>query len=513
MNDATRHPVVQLGDGAVRGTAGNGVAAFLGVPYAAPPFGPNRMRPPQPVTSWSGERDATAYGPTVPKGDYPPQYQPLFPEVVIAGEDCLNLNVWTPEAAITGQVSGLPVLVWIHGGSFMNGSGSVLEYDGGAFARDGVVCVTINYRLAAEGFLFTGESGPAGDTDANLGLQDQLAALRWVQDNIAAFGGDPARVTVAGESAGAMSVTTLLSMPRSEGLFAQAIAESGAGAHTLTPDEGAMVAGYLAAALGVPAGREAIKAVPLDKLVRAASDLVVEVQTTPDPARWGQLTLSLLPFAPTVDGTVLPAAPLTSIAAGQGRDVPLLIGSNREEARLFLVAAQTIGVIDDSMLEAVAAGYGLAGDGLGVYRDALPGARPGDLMAAVISDWFFRVPAIRVAEARAAGAGPASGRTWMYRFDHPEPASNHDLGACHGVEIPFVFDTAGGADLEPRLGSQPSQATANRVHQVWVDFITRGAPGWAPYDPETRTTGLLTDVVTAADDPAGHERAAWDGIR
>jgi para-nitrobenzyl esterase len=513
MNDATRHPVVQLGDGAVRGTAGNGVAAFLGVPYAAPPFGPNRMRPPQPVTPWSGERDATAYGPTVPKGDYPPQYQPLFPEVVIAGEDCLNLNVWTPEAAITGQVSGLPVLVWIHGGSFMNGSGSVLEYDGGAFARDGVVCVTINYRLAAEGFLFTGESGPAGDTDANLGLQDQLAALRWVQANIAAFGGDPARVTAAGESAGAMSVTTLLSMPRSEGLFAQAIAESGAGAHTLTPDEGAMVAGYLAAALGVPAEREAIKAVPLDKLVRAASDLVVEVQTTPDPARWGQLTLSLLPFAPTVDGTVLPAAPLTSIAAGQGRNVPLLIGSNREEARLFLVAAQTIGVIDDSMLEAVAAGYGLAGDGLAVYRDVLPGARPGDLLAAVISDWFFRVPAIRVAEARAAGAGPASGRTWMYRFDHPEPASNHDLGACHGVEIPFVFDTAGGAELEPRLGSQPSQATASRVHQVWVDFITRGAPGWAPYDPETRTTGLLTDVVTVADDPAGRERAAWDGIR
>ncbi len=508
--------MVQLGDGAVRGTAGNGVAAFLGVPYAAPPFGPNRMRPPQPVTPWSGERDATAYGPTVPKGDYPPQYQPLFPEVVIAGEDCLNLNVWTPEAAITGQVSGLPVLVWIHGGSFMNGSGSVLEYDGGAFARDGVVCVTINYRLAAEGFLFTGESGPAGDTDANLGLQDQLAALRWVQDNIAAFGGDPARVTAAGESAGAMSVTTLLSMPRSEGLFAQAIAESGAGAHTLTPDEGAMVAGDLAAALGVPAEREAIKAVPLDKLVRAASDLVVEVQTAPDPARWGQLTLSLLPFAPTVDGTVLPAAPLTSIAAGQGRDVPLLIGSNREEARLFLVAAQTIGVIDDSMLEAVAAGYGLAGDGLAVYRDVLPGARPGDLLAAVISDWFFRVPAIRVAEARAAGAdraGPARGRTWMYRFDHPEPASNHDLGACHGVEIPFVFDTAGGAELEPRLGSQPSQATANRVHQVWVDFITRGAPGWAPYDPETRTTGLLTDVVTVADDPAGRERAAWDGIR
>ena len=174
MNDATRHPVVQLGDGAVRGMAGNGVAAFLGVPYAAPPFGPDRMRPPQPVTPWSGERDASAYGPTVPKGDYPPQYQPLFPEVVIAGEGCLNLNVWTPEAALAdgaaGQGPGLPVLVWIHGGSFMNGSGSLAEYDGSAFARDGVVCVTINYRLAAEGFLFTGEGDPDGGTDANLGL-------------------------------------------------------------------------------------------------------------------------------------------------------------------------------------------------------------------------------------------------------------------------------------------------------------------------------------------------------
>ena len=192
------------------------------------------------------------------------------------------------------------MLVWIHGGSFMNGSSSVGEYDGAAFARDGVVCVSINYRLAAEGFLYL------GDGLANLGLLDQLAALRWVQDNIAPFGGDPARVTVAGESAGAMSVTTLLSMPLASGLFAQAIAESGAGAHTLTAAEGQLVGRYLAEALGVPADREAIGAVPLDKLVRAASDLVVEVQTAPDPARWGRLTLSLLPFAPVVDGSVLP---------------------------------------------------------------------------------------------------------------------------------------------------------------------------------------------------------------
>jgi para-nitrobenzyl esterase len=500
MSEMAQHPVVRLHDGAVRGRVESGVAAFLGIPYAAPPFGPNRMRPPQPGAAWTGERDATSFGPTVPKGDYPPQYVPLFPEVVIPGEDCLNLNVWTPDVG----AGGLPVLVWIHGGSFMNGSGSVGAYDGAAFARDGVVCVTINYRLAAEGFLFL------GDGIANLGLLDQLAALRWVQDNIAAFGGDPGRVTVAGESAGAMSVTTLLSMPLASGLFGQAIAQSGAGAHTLTEDEGRMVGGYLAEALGVPADRDSISAVPLEKFVRAASDLVVEVQTTPDPARWGQLTLSLLPFAPTVDGSVLPAAPLASFAAGQGGNVPLLIGSNRDEARLFLVAANTIDFIDEPTLAAVAGAYGLPGEALAVYRAGRPGASPGDLLAAVITDWFFRIPPIRVAEARAAAG---AGDTWMYRFDHPEPQDNHWFGACHGAEIPFVFGTATRAELRPLIGDAPSPAVADQAHRVWVDFISGGDPGWARYDVERRTTGLLAGTVSAVDDPAGEERVLWDGIR
>ena len=500
MSETAQHPVVQLSDGAVRGRVDSGVAAFLGIPYAAPPFGPNRMLPPQPVPAWAGERDATSFGPTVPKGDYPPQYAPLFPEVVIPGEDCLNLNVWTPDVG----AGGLPVLVWIHGGSFMNGSGSVGAYDGAAFARDGVVCVTINYRLAAEGFLFL------GDGLANLGLLDQLAALRWVQENIGAFGGDPGRVTVAGESAGAMSVTTLLSMPLASGLFGQAIAQSGAGAHALSEAEGRMVGGYLAEALGVPADRDSIKAVPLEKLVQAASDLVVEVQTAPYPARWGRITLSLLPFAPIVDGTVLPAAPLASLAAGQGGNVPLLIGSNRDEARLFLVAANTVDLIDEPTLAAMAGAYGLPADALAVYRAGRPGASPGDLLAAVITDWFFRIPPIRVVEARvAAGAGD----TWMYRFDHPEPRDNHRFGACHAVEIPFVFDTATRPELRPLLGDVSSSAVADRTHRVWVDFITSGNPGWARYDTARRTTGLLSDTVSAADDPAGDERALWDAIR
>lgn len=339
---------VQVSSGTVRGRVEAGIARFLGIPYAAAPFGIRRMASPQPVEPWDGVRDAMAYGPTAPKGEYPPQCQPLLREQVIPGDDCLNLNVWTPSTAPEGERVGMPVLVWIHGGSFMNGSGSVLEYDGTAFARDGVVCVTINYRLAAEGFLFTEADVAAGT--ANLGLQDQVAALKWVQQNIAAFGGDPTRVTVAGESAGAMSVTTLLAMPSAVGLFAQAITHSGAAAHTLTQEVALNVGRTLAEALGVGTTREEIAAVDLETLVRAASDLVVEVQTTPDPAKWGSLALSLLPFAPVVDGTVVTQHPLEAFAGGASSGVRVLVGSNREESRLFLVAPGAIDFVDEPTL-------------------------------------------------------------------------------------------------------------------------------------------------------------------
>ncbi|MCW2847298.1 MAG: Carboxylesterase [Marmoricola sp.] len=497
---------VQVSGGQVRGAEEGGISRFLGVPYAAAPFGARRMAPPQPVEPWEGVRDATAYGPTAPKGDYPPQYQPLLPEQVIPGEECLNLNVWTPSTALAGQ-GGLPVLVWIHGGSFMNGSGSVLEYDGTSFARDGVVCVTINYRLAAEGFLYT-EADAAGGT-ANLGLQDQVAALRWVQENIAAFGGDPARVTVAGESAGAMSVTTLLAMDSARGLFAQAITQSGAAAHTLTPEIALTVTRTLAEALGVEPTREAIAGVELDRLVRAASDLVIEVQTVPDPEKWGMLALSLLPFAPVIDGTVLSQHPLEAFAAGSSADVDVLVGSNREESRLFLVAPGAIDFVDEPTLVGGAAAYGLSPEGLELYRKNRPDASPGDVMAAVVSDWFFAVPAVRHAEARETGGG----RTWAYRFDRPSPEDNHRFGACHAVEIPFVFDNIGLDQTKPLIGDTPSQEVADAAHGAWVAFVSSGDPGWAPYTSVTRTTGVITEQVTVVEDPDGDERATWDGIR
>ncbi|WP_027935503.1 carboxylesterase/lipase family protein [Amycolatopsis sp. ATCC 39116] len=496
---------VQVTGGTIRGITKDGVARFLGVPYAAPPFGAHRMKQPAAVPPWDGVRDATSCGPTAPKGEYPPQYQAIFPEPVIAGEECLNLNVWTPSHALSG--GSLPVFVWVHGGSFTNGSNAVTAYDGSAFARDGVVCVTINYRLGAEGFLFT--EADRGTGTANLGLQDQIAALRWVQANIRAFGGDPARVTVGGQSAGAMAVTTLLAMPSAAGLFARVIAQSGAAANTLDAETGLAVSRVLADRLGTEPDRAAIADAGLDAVVKAVSDLVTEIQTTRDVAKWGALALSTLPFAPVIDGALLPRHPLDAFESGAGRDVAVLTGSNRQEARLFLVAPGTIDEIDETALAEISAAYGLSPTGLDSYRRHFPDLAPGDLLAQVVTDWYYAVPAVRMAEARERGGGA----TWVYRFDRPRPEENHGLGAAHAVELPYVFDTTGRPELEPLIGPNPARAIAASTHSVWVRFITNGDPGWAAYSEETRTTALLAETVSVADDPDAELRRAWDGRR
>ncbi|HEX7992384.1 MAG TPA: carboxylesterase family protein, partial [Streptosporangiaceae bacterium] len=233
-------PTVSTPCGELRGQVSDGVASYLGIPYAASPTGSMRFQAPAPPKPWTGIRDAIAYGPTPPKPDYPPPFDTLFAEPNIAGDDWLNLNVWTPDP----PASGLPVMVWIHGGAFANGNSAIPLYDGHAFARDGVVLVTINYRLGVDGFaLLPGRP-------ANRGLLDQIAALEWVRDNISAFGGDPQNVTIFGESAGGMSVTTLLAMPSAAGLFNRAIAQSGAAQAAAVPADAAMVTAELGSAVG-----------------------------------------------------------------------------------------------------------------------------------------------------------------------------------------------------------------------------------------------------------------------
>jgi para-nitrobenzyl esterase len=488
----------QTRQGKVAGALANGVHAFKGIPYAAPPFGPRRLRPPEPAPGWDGVRDCTQFGPTVPKNPYPPPFDSLLPEPAIPGEDCLNLNIWTPELG----PAGLPVMVWIHGGAFLNGSGAVPQYDGTAFARDGVVCVTINYRLGADGFLFL------GDGVANTGMLDQVAALQWVQDNIAAFGGDPARVTIAGESAGAMSVTTLLSMPRAAGLFRGVIAQSGAGQHVLTPGTAARVGGYLAEQLGVPATREAIAAVPIQRLLDAQGELSRAAQTPPpDVARWGEITANLMVFEPVVDGAVLPAVPLDAIRAGAGRDVSVMIGTNSDEQRLFLVPTGVLGFIDDNILKLAADADGLGETALPTYRANRPGASAGDIFAVLTGDWFFRIPAIRVAEAR-----PDS-PTWMYQFAWPTPLLGGSLGSCHALEIPFVFDAlqTDGSDL--LVGPEPPQQLADAMHGAWVAFVSGGDPGWDRYTTDERATMVFNADSAVVKDPQSEERQLWEGLR
>ena len=493
--------VVRTRQGAVQGSTAQGVVAFKGIPYAAPPFGLNRFQPPRPAESWNDVREAFSYGPTVPKPPYFPPFDVLIPETVIPGEDCLNLNIWSPDV---GR-AGLPVMVWIHGGAFTNGSGAVPEYDGSRFACDGVVCVTINYRLGADGFLYL------GDGSANLGLLDQVAALTWVQENIAAFGGDPQNVTIFGESAGGFSIGALLSMPRATGLFRRAIAQSGAGHHAISPATAQSIGQYLAEKLGVEATREAIAAVPIDRLVQIQVALSADVFSHPDPARWGEVAANLMPFEPVIDGDVLPARPIDRIAAGAGASVDLLVGNNTEEDRLFMVPNGAINSITEDILAGTIAAYGLpVVETLATYRATREDATPGDLLAAIVTDWFYRIPAIRLAEAH---AKPGAGATYMYEFAWQSPQFAGQLGACHALELPFVFDNLDKKGFAGLIGTNSPQQVADAMHAAWVAFATNGDPGWPQYELSRRATMRFATTSELVEDPRSAERVLWDGRR
>jgi para-nitrobenzyl esterase len=500
MEGFTLDIVVNTRQGAVRGSIIDGIATFKGIPYAANPFGQDRFRPPQRVQAWDGVRDALGYGPTAPKPGYAAPFDKLLSEPFIAGLDCLNLNVWSPN---TGQ-AGLPVMVWIHGGSFVNGSGAVPTYNGRRFARDGVVCVTINYRLGPYGFLYLAEG------TANLGMLDQVAALEWVQENIAAFGGDPANVTIFGESAGAFSVCTLLAMPRTAGLLRRAILQSGAGHHALPPETSRLVGQYLAEKLDVEPTVDGLASVPLERMIAAQAELSNEVNTRPDPVRWREILFNYMLFEPVMDGEILSTLPIKAVAAGASSDVDVLVGTNSEEWRFFTVPNGVIDMINDDILAFAITAYGLSPtEALAVYREALPGASAGDLQAAVVTDWFFRIPAIRLAEAQAAGRGA----TYLYEMTWRSPQFGGRLGSCHALEIPFVFDNLDQEENRPLVGENPPQQLADAMHQAWVSFATHGDPGWPRYDPARRATMRFDAHSEVVDDPGSERRQLWEGKR
>jgi para-nitrobenzyl esterase len=497
---AVTETVVRTRNGALRGRTGGGVTTFKGVPYAAPPFRQARFAAPRPAASWDGVRDAGAFGPTPPQPGYAPPWDLLIPDPIIPGEDCLTLNVWTPDPG----TAGLPVMVWIPGGAFVNGSGAVPTYDGTRFAQDGAVLVSVNYRLGVDGFLWF------EDGVNNRGLLDQIAALEWVQEQIDAFGGDPRRVTVFGESAGAMSIGALLASPRAEGLFARAIVQSGAGHHAITPATARLVAGELAARLAVEPTSEALAAVSLERLIAAQVAVTQDAQLNPDPQRWGEVTANLMAFEPVIDGDVVPELPIRRIAGGCAPGVDVVAGTTAEEHQLFLVPTGVADQITDEALAGIMAAYGLdVENALDAYRRRRPDGTPGDLLADVMTDWFFRIPAVRLCDAKTA----IGARAFQYEFAWRSPQLEGRLGACHALELAFVFDTLAHESGIPLLGHDPPQQVADDMHSAWVRFATTGDPGWPAYEPRRRAVmrfGLPSEVV---DDPRTEERRLWDGIR
>jgi para-nitrobenzyl esterase len=493
-----REIVVATRQGKVRGTQVDGVSSFLGVPYAGPPIGPALFQAPAATLSWDGVRDATRVGPTVPKPPYVPPIDTLFLDPVIGGEESLNVNVWTPDPG----GDGLPVMVWIHGGAFRNGGNAVPSYDGRAFARDGVVLVSMNYRLGAAGFALL------PDAPANLGIRDQLAALTWVQDNIAAFGGDPNDVTIFGESAGAMSVITLVSVAAGSGLFGKAIAQSGSGHVVATATDAARITAELAVRLGVPATADAFASVDVDRLVEAQQSISLDAGANPDPTAWGSSIVAAgMAFLPVVDGELITERPIDAISAGVGHDIPMLVGTTAEEYRLFLVPSGSIDAVPPEWLRRVLATRGWDTSIADSYVANRPGRAPGDVLAAMVTDSYFRVPAIRIAEARADAPSP----TYVYEFAWPSSVDR--LGACHALEIGFVFDTLGEPGSNWLAGPDAPQSLADDMHARWVAFAQDGDPGWPAYDTTSRPVMTFdADGTTLVNDPREDERRLWDGV-
>jgi para-nitrobenzyl esterase len=488
-------PVVCVSGGLVRGSGRDGVSSFLGIPYAGPAAGAERYRAPQPVVPWDGERDASVPGPAAAQSAYPPPMDTVLPSCVAPGDDYLNVSVWAP-----AQGGSRPVMVWIHGGAFVRGANSVPAYDGSAFARDGVVLVAINYRLGVPGFAVL-DGAPT-----NLGLRDQIAALEWVRENVAAFGGNPADVTVFGESAGAMSVATLMACPAARGLFHRAVVQSGGGSNVCSVQDARRVIAEIAAHLGVPATADAFAALDPDAVTAAQSVVALAMAADPDPQRWGATVigggLGIMTLFPVIDGDLVPGFPLERIAKGSAAGIPLLIGTTREEFRLFLVPTGVAAEVTREALPLLAARYGWPPQAVQMYAGSRPGGSPGDIACAILTDAAFRVPSTRLAAAQHA----AGGTVHAYEFGWPTPVRS--LGACHALELAFVFDNLGvGA---PMAGESAPQRLADQMHRAWVAFGRDGTPGWQPWTPEDRAVMTFDVPSELTRGPRGDELALWD---
>ena len=503
--------IVSIHQGKLEGDDQSGLFVFKGIPFAAPPVGERRWLAPDQPASWTGVRDARRVGAVAHQNQL---MLSALSAMVVDGErseDCLYLNVWTP--ALDGKPR--PVMVWIHGGGFTIGSSSQPIYDGSVLARRGdVVVVTINYRLGPLGFIRLADvtNGKIPST-GNEGMLDQVAALQWVRDNIAEFGGDPANVTIFGESAGGMSVGTLLAMPAARGLFHKAIPQSGA-CHTGAPVTRAnRTAERVLSKLGVHAGdAAAIRALTPAQLLTGT---LLADGKTPDP----ELGMA---YQPVADGTHVPRAAIEMVADGSAAGVAVMVGSNLEEWKLFAM-------MDPSLLRLDRKGLGarisrrLTTEAADALIDTYEKARaqrgesitPGDLFTAIETDRVFRIPGVRLAQVQRRH----DSRVYNYLFTWPSPAMRGALGSCHALELGFVFGTNHIPGMTAFAGTGPAaEKLATQMQDAWLAFARSGDPTcesvgtWKAYDETHRATMVFNATTKLEDAPRDQERSAWDKI-
>ena len=492
-------PEVATTLGRLRGLDREDHLAFLGLAFAASPVGERRFLPPAAPEPWTGTRNATEPSHAPPQD---PLVGPGFRATQPESEDSLYLNVFTP--ALDGERR--PVLFWIHGGGFSHGAATQPYYDGGPLVERGdVVVVTTNYRLGALGYLSLGAHG--GDrwgATANAGQLDQIAALQWVHDNIASFGGDPDNVTIFGQSAGSFAVSALLAMPAADGLFHKAIAQSGTANRLHTTASATAVTQAFLDRLGIPdADRDALVAAEVDDILRAQG--------------------TRMAIGPVIDGDTIPVPPLTAVRDGVAADIPLLIGSTRDEHKLY-VSPRRDPIGDDELVRQVAAqlprrAAARAPEVIETYRRSresrgIPSDHH-DIADAVATASRFRIPAIRLAEAQQVHQA----KTFMYQFDWQSPARGGTLGACHGIEIPFVFGSIGRTGDDRMSGSgDDALAVSAKVMDAWIAFARSGDPSssavgdWPQYDTIDRTTMILDRDCRAESAPFDEERAVWESM-
>jgi len=496
-DSSAQGPVANTTSGKIRGMVQeNKVNAFRGIPYGAPTGGANRFLPPVKPEAWTGIKDTVEWGPEAPQGPHTeiPEVAATIPKLAIS-EDCLHLNVWTN--GLDGRKR--PVMVWLHGGGFASGNGSYSMYDGANLARkQDVVTVTINHRLNSFGFLYlAGIGGEKFANASNCGILDAVAALEWVRDNIANFGGDPGNVTIFGQSGGAGKVSTLLAMPAAKGLFHRAIIQSGANLKGLSTQDATKTAHMLMDKLGVKTAEE-LQQVPMDQLIAATLS-----------ARGMQL-------APVVDGKTLPGGPFDPTAPALSAGVPLLIGSTEFEVNFF--PATRLDPIDDTELHAAVKQATRAGDAevdklIAVYRKGRPNASDIDLSQIIASDGF-RTGVMTEAERKAAQPAPV----YVYYFTWKTPVHDGELKAFHTLEIPFAL--ANVDEAQSMTGSNADRyPLQEKMSGAWAAFARtgdpnhKGLPHWPAFKMDGRATMVFDNQCKVVNDPHREERLALAALR